>query len=124
MNKVLLVDDDHELVDFLSAALSEKGWQVQTAYNAEEAYHSSQHNRPDVIVLDIHMPAGGGKTALERMRTSHVSYDIPVLLMSADVDTAMSPELRKLHPNGFIRKPLETERLHLALMRLIEGKLA
>ncbi|MDH3514648.1 MAG: response regulator [Gammaproteobacteria bacterium] len=124
MMKVLVVDDDQDLVQFLSTALLEKGWQVQTAHNAEEAYHSSQHDRPDVIVLDIHMPAGGGKTALKRLRTSHVSFDIPVLLMSSDADTAMSPEMRELRPDGFIRKPLEAERLHLALKRLVEGKMA
>ena len=42
--------------------------------------------------------------------------------MSADADTALSQEMREA--DGFIQKPLETERLHLALMRLIEGKMA
>ena len=122
--KVLVVDDDHELLQFLSAELTGKGWQVQVAHGAEEAYQNSQQDRPDVIVLDIHMPDGSGKEALKRLRRSHISFDIPVLLMSADMDTAISPEMRKLQADGFIQKPLETERLHLALMRLVEGKLA
>ena len=122
--KALIVDDDKRLVDYLSTALMKKGWQVQVAYDAEEAYQSCQHERPDVIVLDIHMPAGGGRAALKRMRDSHKSFDVPVLLMSADVNAALSDEMRQLGADGFIQKPLDTERLHLAMMRLMEGKMA
>jgi two-component system response regulator TrcR len=122
--KVLVVDDDLELIRFLTAALTHKGWQVQVAHDAEEAYQSSQRDRPDVIVLDIHMPGGGGKNALKRVRESHISFDVPVLLMSADADTALSEEMRKLQADGFIEKPLELDRLHQALMRLTEGKMA
>lgn len=122
--KALVVDDDKELIDYLTTALTAKGWQVQVAHDAEEAYHCSQQDRPDVIVLDIHMPAGGGHAALKRLRGSHKSFDVPVLLMSADADAALSDEMRKLGADGFIQKPLDTERLHLALTRLMEGKMA
>lgn len=122
--KVLVVDDDLDLIKYLATGLAEKGWQVQVAHDAEEAYESSQQDRPDVIVLDIHMPGGGGKNALKRVRESHKSFDVPVMLMSADADTALSEEMRKLQADGFIQKPLELDRLHQALMRLAEGKMA
>jgi DNA-binding response OmpR family regulator len=122
--KVLLVDDDLDLIKYLATALTEKGWQVRIAHDAEEAYQCSQRDRPDVMVLDIHMPGGGGKNALKRVRESHKSFDVPVLFMSADADTALSEEMRKLQADGFIEKPLELDRLHQALMRLTEGKMA
>ena len=122
--KVLLVDDDLELIRYLTAVLKDKGWEVRVAHDADAAYDSSQQDRPDVVVLDIHMPAGGGKKALKRLRESHKSFDVPVLLMSADADAALSEEMRKLQADGFIQKPLEAERLHQALMRLTDGKMA
>jgi DNA-binding response OmpR family regulator len=121
---VLLVDDDQQLVEYLVTALRAYGWQVQTAHDANQAYVGSQQERPDVIALDIHMPGGGGQAALRRLRDSYKSFDIPVLLMSTDTDAALSDEMRLLGADGFIQKPLEPDRLHHALLRLAQGKMA
>ncbi len=64
--QVLVVDDDRELRDLVTLALLDEGYQVVSACNGAEALERVQRYRPDVILLDLHMPVVDGPTFAER----------------------------------------------------------
>src|SRR5258708_33483439 len=78
--KVLVSDDDKTLVAILSASLRAAGYHVLAAYDALQGFMLAQREVPAVIVLDLHLPAGGGLQLLEKIAASGQTDAIPVVL--------------------------------------------
>ena len=110
---MLVVDDDAALRTLLTFWLKAEGHQVVTAGDAYGAVQTARTQRPDVILLDITMPAGHGFSAHERLQKLSPTADVPVIFMSAD--TAAGP--RALAAGGalFLPKPLTKEAVVEAL---------
>jgi len=117
--KILVVDDDRNIVELLRVNLRSAGFDVVTAVDGLQATSFAHQQRPDLIVLDIMLPAGGGKSVLEHLKLSTRTADIPVLAISAlPVDNAM--ERIKGNPiEGFFNKPLKMEELIEAVNKLL-----
>lgn len=84
MQKILLVDDDPDIVMSMKAVLENKGYQVDSAENGEEGLKKCRELHPDVIILDIML--GGGKDGFEVARTlkkEAKSKNIPILMLTA-----------------------------------------
>lgn len=83
--RALVVDDEQNLTELLSMALSNEGWHVESANNGQQALNIIREFTPDVVVLDVMMPGLDGMEVLRRVR---VSNDVPVLFLTAkdDVD--------------------------------------
>jgi len=82
--KLLVVDDDRDLVELLDYALRREGYDVVRAYDGESAVDAVGRERPDLVVLDINLPKLTGFVVLERIR--HVDEHVSVLLLSARQD--------------------------------------
>lgn len=83
--KILLVDDNRDLVKVLQFALENKGYDVRPACSAAELFASLEGQQPDLIILDIVMPGMNGLEALERLKQSPKTSLIPVLIVTAKV---------------------------------------
>jgi CheY-like chemotaxis protein len=77
-------------------------------------------NRPDLVLLDLHLPDMTGEEALVRLRATPATRDIPVLAVSAETDTEVIARLRVLGIQGFVHKPLDVERF----LEVIDAALA
>ena len=104
---ILVADDDKDLVTALSIRLRAAGYGVVGASNGEEAYSVAQENKPDLIILDVRMPAGGGFSSIDRLKHSLNTRNIPVLCLTAFDDEEMREEARRLGAAGFFRKPFD-----------------
>ena len=84
---VLIADDDPTLRLLLDAAFKKDGWKVSLAADAMQAVSAAQRQpHPDLILLDLHMPAGTGAKALERLRMLSRTEGIPVIVVSGAVE--------------------------------------
>jgi CheY-like chemotaxis protein len=104
---ILVADDDMDLVTALSIRLKAAGYRVLGAYDGEQAYQLAHDNKPDLVILDVRMPAGGGFSSLDRMKHSLNTRSIPVIFLTAFDDDDMREEARRLGAVGFFRKPFD-----------------
>lgn len=81
--KILLVDDDPDLVEVVRKGLVERGYHVVTASGGSEGFAAALEHRPDLIILDIVMPRMDGIQVLQRLRRHSDTADTPVLFLTA-----------------------------------------
>ena len=81
--KILVVDDEDDILHFLELVLREKGYDVATASGGHEALTKAQIEQPNLILLDIMMPQMDGWEVLKLLRVDEETADIPVAMLSA-----------------------------------------
>ncbi|SRR5258708_3080271 len=119
MPKILIADDSRFQVQALTSWLSPKGFEVITALDAIQAWMSALRSSPDLILLDINMPAGNGLEILKRLRNSPKTQRIPVIVITGDEDPATESQARKLGATEFLRKPVEQDQVCAAVDRAL-----
>ncbi len=105
---VLVADDDPGLVRAISERLRSAGMEVITCQDAYQAVEQARRRRPDVLVVDIHMPAGDGLSVLDRVSRMDEMAGVPVLVITGDPDPGIEETARRHGAAGLIRKPFET----------------
>ena len=111
--RVLIVDDDDSIRDFVSMALGLEGCDVRTARDGRDALNVAHVWRPDLIILDLNMPIMDGWTFRTEQRQSPVLASIPVIVTSAGQNLQVRREL--LEPCTFLPKPFELDALYQAV---------
>jgi two-component system alkaline phosphatase synthesis response regulator PhoP len=103
--KILVVDDEPGVCDFLKDLLQDAGYTVLTAYNGEEGLKSIQKNRPDLVLLDMHMPKMNGVEMYAKLaEMGHGIPETPVLILSGHGE--MRFVFENLPIRGFVTKPI------------------
>jgi two-component system response regulator HydG len=110
IRKALVVDDDDDLLHLCRVSLrAYSGWTVEVAQSVEAAIEAARAELPDVILLDMMMPGGGGPSLLRMLKSSDRTATIPVVLMSG---IAAGPEEVQRHgAAGLIPKPFDPAEL-------------
>jgi DNA-binding response OmpR family regulator len=81
--KILVVDDQHDLADMLSHALTDQGYEVTTCTSGREAVSMIETLQPAAVLLDVMMPETDGFAVLRELRSNAFGERLPVILMSA-----------------------------------------
>ncbi len=100
--KILIADDDRDLVDWLGYSLRRDGYDVLTAYNGEAALRVFQTEAPDIIVLDLVMPQRSGMDVLQEIRRHS---QVPIILLTAVDDEPHVVEGLKSGADDYVVKP-------------------
>lgn len=118
MAQILVVDDEVGIRELLSEILSEEGHSVRLAEDANEARHARNHERPDLVLLDIWMPDTDGITLLKEW-AANGQLNMPVVMMSghATVDTAV--EATRIGAQDFLEKPISLQKLLATVARVL-----
>ena len=92
MKKVLVSDDEHDIVEIIAYNLSKQNLEVYSAYSGTECISAARRFRLDLIVMDIRMPETNGIEACRIIKHDEKLKKIPILFLTADTDkyTAMS----------------------------------
>ena len=106
--KVLLVDDDVELLDLLTYALRRRGYRVTTAINGQEALDRFEASRPDLILLDGNIPKIDGFEVCRRIR---LDGNTPIIMLTARGDEEDIVRGLQLGADDYIVKPFSTKEL-------------
>jgi len=115
MNAVLLVDDERDFADALSERLQARGFQVQTAYDGEEALRLAAGIDVDVAVLDVNLPGMDGLAVLRELKKLKPQAEALMLTGQSDLATAVAG--MKLGASDYLVKPVPIERLAEAILR-------
>ena len=108
MTKLLVVDDERDIIDTLAYALEREGFDVTTAGTGEDALERARGSQFDVVILDVMLP---GVSGLDACRTLRNESDVPILLLTArdaEVDRVLGLELGA---DDYIVKPFSTPEL-------------
>ena len=109
MKKLLVVDDEEEICDFLKAFFEERDFEVRTASSGESALEAVAQVKPQVILLDVHMPGMDGMNALREIKKKYPN--IKVIMVTALETREKIEEAIRLGADNYITKPLSLEYL-------------
>jgi DNA-binding response OmpR family regulator len=104
---ILIVDDDADWVQMISKRLQLNGYHVEAAFDAAQALSQAIKLKPDLILLDILMPAGGGVGVLENLRINVYTFKIPVIALTALSDKQTIKAVTELEVSGYFVKPID-----------------
>ncbi len=119
--KILVVDDEVNITQILEFSIGSEGYQVITASNGEEAIDKARNEQPDLIILDIMMPKIDGYEACRILKTSPLTKNIPVVLLTAkgrEIDKKLGYEVGA---TDYIIKPFSPNRLIDRIHELLVG---
>ena len=123
--KILIVDDDPDLVEAVSTILESKGYAVAKAYGGVEGLKKAETEKPDLIVLDVMMPDKDGYEVCKELKADDAYRSIPILLLTAVVSNIPTSKYtqqmgKETEADDYVDKPVEPEEL----VRRVEALIA
>ncbi|HUO27453.1 MAG TPA: response regulator [Candidatus Aquilonibacter sp.] len=109
--KILVVDDDPDLLRAMRLRLRANNCEIATAADGYSAIATAQKERPDLIILDLGLPAGDGFAVLERLQNNNQLAGIPVIVLSARDPQGNEERALKAGASMFFQKPVDNEEL-------------
>lgn len=119
---ILVIDDDTSNLKMASRILCTEKMRVSCLKSGEDAIKFLQDNRPDLILLDVHMPGMNGFDTIAAIRENKVTADIPVIFLTADDDSNTEKKGLEAGAMDFIKKPFVPEVLLLRVRHTIDLK--
>ena len=111
-SRILVIDDSTTNIVLLEAILAEKGYTIETALNAKEAFARIEKQVPDLILLDLLMPKVSGFDFLEELRKDEKTKKTPVIVISAiTTDDENTRKINDLEPVDCLRQPIAIQSL-------------
>ena len=118
--KILIVDDERDIVKALMIRLQGAGYDVVAAFDGAQGIFMAHKEKPDLIILDIRMPAGDGFSVAQRLRRSTHTFTIPVIFLTGSPEASAEEKARALGARFYIKKPYDPEELLDAIKRALE----
>ncbi|NET57109.1 MAG: response regulator [Symploca sp. SIO2E6] len=119
---ILIIDDEEDIQEVARLALElVGGWQVSTASCAREGLLLAEALQPDAILLDVMMPDIDGIAAFEKLQANPVTKQIPVILLTAKVQSVDQRRFAQLGVTGVIPKPFKSMKLANQVAELLGG---
>ncbi len=122
MKKILIIDDEQQLLLMVSVRLKAKGYAVFTAFSGEQGLQKAKKEIPDIILLDHLMPDMDGDEVLERLKEDPVTKDIPVVMFTADIKRVKVEEYKVRGAVDCLYKPFMSEELFSKVQEVLERK--
>lgn len=116
--RILLVDDDAEIIESLRLALEANGYTVLVARDGNQGLALSERENPDLVILDMMMPKRSGFLVLEKMRRTRET-PMRVIMITANEGTRHKAYAEMLGVDDYLRKPFPMDRLIESVQRLI-----
>jgi two-component system, OmpR family, alkaline phosphatase synthesis response regulator PhoP len=105
VERILVVDDDQEIVRLVAAYLEKEGYEVLKAYNGENAMHSLRRDRPDLMILDIMLPDKDGWEITRTVRADALLAATPIILLTARVEDTDKIVGLEIGADDYVTKP-------------------
>ena len=115
--RILLVEDEIEVLDAITELLEREGYAVTRAVDGEEALRRVETERPDLVLLDVGLPGLSGLDVLQRLRRDHPR--VPVVMLTALNDEAQARRTLQMGAIDYIRKPFDLGHLNRVVLAAI-----
>jgi len=109
--KILIVDDEINVIRVIAARLKASHYDVVTASDGLYAVQKAHEEKPDLIILDVRMPVGGGRGVFENLRMTSDTMMIPVIFITAYADDDLRRYLLEMGAVDFVTKPFNADEL-------------
>ncbi|MCB1162076.1 response regulator [bacterium] len=119
--RILVVDDETDILEMMQSLLEIEGFQVLTAENGADAV-AALGQQPDLVLLDIMMPDMDGHEVLQAIRAEAATRSLPVLMVTARNDVVDIGKALDAGVNGFVVKPFDTENLLRTVRSTLERR--
>lgn len=120
MKKILIVEDDQKIALALSVRLKAHGYEVFAAFDALAGLSQSQKHLPDLVILDISMPAGNGFELAARMQSLVPTIGTPIIFITASHRPEFRSKAQELGAAAFIEKPFKDGELIAAVQQALK----
>lgn len=118
--RVLLIEDEPNIIEAIRFILSRDGWRVDTHADGETAMDAIQRRAPDLIILDVMLPNRSGYDILQELRRTAETSSVPVLMLTARGQKKDRELAEKLGANRFMTKPFSNGEI-LSTVRELAG---
>jgi len=115
MHKILVIEDDHLLLEFLSDSLRRVGFEILSAQNGSAGIEMDRTEHPDIIISDINMPVMNGLQVLEKIQDNPETSDIPFIFLTGKVEMEDLRTGMRMGADDYLVKPVELEELVAAI---------
>ncbi len=119
MAKILVVDDEADLVRLIGYALQIEGYDIVTATNGQDALRAVQSERPDLVVLDVMLPDLSGVEVCRRLRDQPATAHLPIMMLSARSQVSDKVKALQAGADEYITKPYNPDELLQTIHALI-----
>ena len=120
--RILIIEDDKDMATVLAMRLTKAGFEVKTAPDAIFGVKQAHEFKPDLIILDLGLPAGGGFAVMERIKLSLNTNAIPIFILTGTGDEQAKAKAMGMGAQSFIQKPYEFESLLGEIRKILEVK--
>ena len=118
MSKILVVDDDIDILSVMEILLTMKGFEVEVTAKGENTFPKIQTFKPDLILLDVLISGHDGRTICRKLKANKETMHIPVIMFSAHPGAAAT--IAEYGANDFIAKPFDVTSLLQKVNYLLE----
>ena len=118
---ILIADDDEEIVRVLSVGLRSAGYNVLAAMDGTQAFMLANRQPPDLLILDIKMPAGDGFAVIDKLHHSIKTMNIPVIIYTGLEIEYPEKRARELGVRAIFKKPADPAEILEAIGEILSG---
>lgn len=122
MHRILIVDDEPNIVFALDLLMKKEGFEVHTADDGEKAFQAVSEFRPDLVLLDIMMPKMDGYEVCQRIRSDASLKDVRIIMLTAKGREVEKEKGLALGVDSYITKPFSTREVVLKVKELLTAK--
>jgi len=120
--KILIVDDERDIVKALVIRLQYNGYDAVVAFDGAQGIFMAHKENPDLIILDIRMPAGDGFSVAEKLKQSSQTERIPIIFLTGSPERNSEERAMELGARFYITKPYDPGELLDAVRRAMEPR--
>lgn len=117
--KVLLIEDEPNIIEAISFILKRDGWIVATHADGTTAIAAIERHAPDVVVLDVMLPGRSGYDVLQELRAAEATSGLPVLMLTARGQTKDREMAERLGASRFMTKPFSNKEVLACIQELV-----
>lgn len=117
--KLLVVDDEKDVLDIMQFRLAREGYEVVTAADGQEALEKVKTDNPDIVLLDLMLPKLNGYEVLEKIRTKYNDKWRPVIIISARDELGSVERCYGMEADHYLTKPCDFEHISQGIKTMI-----
>lgn len=118
--KILIVDDEKDIVETIKVRLEGNNYEVIAAYDGEEGLEKARTVNPDLIILDVMMPKVGGFRVCDDLKLDPKYKKIPIIILTAKTQEKDEEFGHEVGANAYITKPFESDELLAKIEELLK----
>ena len=119
MAKILIIDDEEQLCEFIKSYLEKRGYEIVVALSGKDALNACPKENPDLVLLDLGLPDMDGRDVLKEIKAKMPR--IKVMVISAYREQSTRDELAKLGADHFLGKPFVVPKLYDSVKEILKN---